>query len=155
MDQVVENVGKHINAEDNEPPHKLGNNKSQIGVSKKEREAFKKKQHQEKGHYPIEIKKDDEIDEYVAPNSKEEYNKDTQSVEEGDQLHQEINLEQQPQIGPCYIVIILKRFNKLLASMDCILEVEKNLEKQMIVSTYHIIGLGIELFAYYSHMLEF
>ena len=79
MDQVDENVSQHTNIEDNEPSDKPSNNKSKLRLSKNRREAIKKKQHKEKVHDCVEMEKDDDFDEYGAPNSEEEYDEDTQS----------------------------------------------------------------------------
>ena len=49
----------------------------------------------------------------------------------------------------CYIITILKRFRKLLESMNCVPGVEKNLGKmKMIVLTDHTLGLGVDVFDY-------
>ena len=79
MDQVDENVSQHTNIEHNEPSDKPSNNKSKLRLSKNRREAIKKKQHKEKGQDCVEKEKDDDFDDYGAPNSEEEYDEDTQS----------------------------------------------------------------------------
>lgn len=69
MDQVNDVDGQHINIEGNELPDKPNNNKSQLRISKKKREATKKTLLKEKGHDSVETEKGDDFDEYGAPNS--------------------------------------------------------------------------------------
>ena len=62
-------------------------------LNKKRRKANNRKQHKEKGPDSGVIEKDNDFDEYEAPNYEEEYEYDTQSIEEGDEWDQETKID--------------------------------------------------------------
>lgn len=87
MNQGDEESSKQFNPNVIKQPSKATNNKSQCTLIKKKREVDKKRQQRELDDASITQQKEKhgDFDEFGAPDSKNEYDEDTKSLNEGDE----------------------------------------------------------------------